>query len=79
MKATALAPGSHPGFARLKSQPNVFRAKLRQETKAKPEHADYAGVFNSTGRRTLVRLWVHADGSLGLRVELNPPEKGKAA
>jgi hypothetical protein len=74
LKPNALPPGSHPAFARLKSQPGVFRCKLRPETnKARPEHSDYSGtLLMAKGERANVRLWVHADGSLGLRVALAP-------
>jgi hypothetical protein len=45
-----LPPGPHPGFGKLKSQPGVFRCKLRPElNKAKPEHADYSGVLQLDG------------------------------
>ena len=59
-------------LARLKSQPGVFRCKLRPETKkAKPEHSDYSGtLLMANGERANVRVWVHGDGTLGLRVAL---------
>ena len=74
MKTNTLPPGVHPGFSKLKSQKNVFRAKLRSEAhKAKSEHADYRGMlFLDGGKKALLLLWVHQDGSLGLRVELLP-------
>ena len=74
LKPKALPPGNHPGFAKLKSQAGVFRCKLRLETKkAKPEHSDYSGtLLMGKGERAFVRVWVHADGSLGLRVALAP-------
>ena len=73
MKPNLLPPGSAPGFAKLKSQPGVFRCKLWPTTqKKKAEHADYAGVLTlSAGAKAQVLLWVHADdGTLGLRLEL---------
>ena len=72
LKPNVLPPGNHPGFARLKSQPGVFRCKLRPETKkAKPEHSDYSGtMLMANGERANVRVWVHGDGTLGLRVAL---------
>jgi hypothetical protein len=75
IKPTLLPPGPHPGFSRLKSQPGVFRTKLRPETnKAKPEHSDYAGVLQlDGGKKALCRVWVHGDQSLGLRVEMLKP------
>jgi hypothetical protein len=75
-----LAPGKHPGFGRLKSKPGIYRAKLwPQPNKARAEFADYRGTMPfEGGRKASVLLWCHADGSLGLRIELNPPEKGKA-
>lgn len=73
-RVSPLPPGCHPGFSKLKSQKNVFRAKLRPEPhKAKSEHADYRGtLFLDGGKKALALLWVHQDGSLGLRVELLP-------
>jgi hypothetical protein len=73
-----LPAGPHPGFARLKSQSGVFRCKLRPETnKEKPEYADYKGLLQlEGGRKASVLLWCHADGSLGLRLEMI--EKRKA-
>jgi hypothetical protein len=78
MKATTLPAGPHRGFSKLQSKPGIFRCKLRPEpNKAKPEHADYRGVISlDGGKQALVLLWCHADGSLGLRLEL--PEKRKA-
>ena len=72
MKPNLLPPGSAPGFAKLKSQPGVFRCKLWPVTqKKKTDHADYAGVLTlSAGARAQVLLWTHSDGSLGLRLEL---------
>jgi hypothetical protein len=79
IKTNRLAAGNHPGFARLKSQPGVFRCKLRPAAnKAKPEHSDYLGtLLMGNGERANVRLWVHADGSLGLRVALAPRKEGE--
>jgi hypothetical protein len=79
LKPNTLPPGNHPGFARLKSQVNVFRCKLRPETsKARPEYSDYSGtLLMAKGERASVRLWVHADGSLGLRVALAPRKEGE--
>jgi hypothetical protein len=77
MKPNLLPPGSAPGFAKLKSQPGVFRCKLWRVTqKKKTDHADYAGVLVlSAGAKAQVLLWCHADGSLGLRVELQKKDK----
>ena len=71
-KPTLLPPGPHPGFSKLKSQPGVFRCRLRPETKkAKPEYADYRGtLFLANGAKAFVLLWTHQDGSLGLRLEM---------
>lgn len=56
----------------------MFRCKLRPEThKAKPEHSDYSGtLLMGNGERAMVRVWVHPDGSLGLRVALEPRKEG---
>ena len=74
VKPNTLPLGNHPGFSKLKSQPGVFRCKLRPDTnKRDPRHSDYAGtLLMANGERAMVRLWVHADGSLGLRVALAP-------
>jgi hypothetical protein len=79
LKPNVLPPGDHPGFSRLKSQPGVFRCKLRPAAnKAKPEHSDYSGtLLMGNGERAEVRVWVHADGSLGLRVALAPRKEGE--
>ena len=37
----------------------------------KPEFADYSGtLFLAGGQKASVLLWTHADGSLGLRLEM---------
>jgi hypothetical protein len=71
-KSNLLPPGPHSGFGKLKSQPGVFRCKLRPElNEAKPEHADYSGILQlDGGKKGRVFLWCHADGSLGLRLEM---------
>jgi hypothetical protein len=71
VKPTQLPPGNHPGFAKLKSEPGVFRCKLRLVTnKAKPEFADYQGTLcMDNGIRASAMVWIHADGSIGLRLE----------
>jgi hypothetical protein len=71
-KPNALPKGQHPGFGKLKTQPGVFRGKLRAvAAKRDANHADYEGaIFLDGGRKAGVRLWVHADGSLGLRIAL---------
>jgi hypothetical protein len=69
-KPNTLPAGTAPGFAKLKSQPGVFRCKLWPcADKKLPEHADYRGTLQmSSGAKADVLLWVHVDGSLGLRV-----------
>jgi len=37
--------------------------------KSDPGHADYKGVLQLTGSKASVLIWVHSDGSLGLRLE----------
>ena len=70
IKPNLLPPGPHPGFANLKSQPGVYRCKLRPElAKRDPRHADYRGILPLTGSKASVLVWVHGDGSLGLRLE----------
>ena len=75
IKPNTLPAGPHPGFSWLKSQPGVFRCKLWPATdKAKPEFADYRGTLQmSNGAKADVLLWVHADGTLGLRVAVTKP------
>ena len=76
MKPTLLPAGTHPGFGKLVSNPNIFRCRLRPETnKRKPEHCDYAGVLLLDGRKALIRCWVHGDSTLGLRLEFVPEKK----
>ena len=76
-KPNLLPPGPHPGFSKLKSHPRVFRCKLRPvSSKPKAEHSDYHGLLQlDGGANASVLLWVHCDGSLGLRVELIAKEK----
>jgi hypothetical protein len=72
LKAQGLKPqpGQYRGFSQLKSQPGVYRCKLfHQAEKRDPGHADYKGVLPLTGSKALIFIWVHADGSLGLRLE----------
>ena len=69
--ARTVPPGTHPGFDHLKSQPGVYRCRLRQELdKRDPRHADYRGILQLTGSKALVLIWVGADGTLGLRLEI---------
>lgn len=77
-KPTLLPAGQHPGLGKLVSKPGVYRTKLRADVaKEKPEHADYKGLLQfEGGRKASVLLWCHADGSLGLRLEMI--EKRKA-
>jgi hypothetical protein len=72
MKPNLLPPGSHPGFSQLKEKAGVFRCSLKPVSqKKKPEYADYGGLLPlSGGSAAHVLLWVHADGNLGIRVEL---------
>jgi hypothetical protein len=70
VKPNLLPPGLHPGFQNLKSQPGVYRCRLRPETnKRDPRHADYRGTLQLTGSKASVLIWVHSDNTLGLRLE----------
>jgi hypothetical protein len=70
LKPRLLPPGPHPGFANLPAKAGVYRCRLRPElNKRDPKHADYRGVLPLTGSKALVLIWVHDDGSLGLRLE----------
>ena len=72
-----LPPGAHPGLKKLKSQSGVYRGLLRPVIKKrKPEHADYSGVLPLTGSKARVFVWVHEDGTLGLRLEKMHEQKG---
>ena len=65
-----LPKGQHPGFANVKAKPGVYRCKLWPATsKRDPKHADFKGVLQLTGSKASVMIWVHIDGSLGLRLE----------
>jgi hypothetical protein len=69
-QARKLPLGKFPGFSNLKSQAGVYRCKLHFQTdKSDPGHADYKGVLHLTGSKASVLIWVHTDGSLGLRLE----------
>ena len=69
MKPNLLPPGNYPGFAKLKSQPGVHRCKLWPNAEKKnPGHADYRGKLFIDGKPYTAFVWVHADGSLGLRL-----------
>jgi hypothetical protein len=68
--AKTLPRGQHPGFQNLKAQPGVYRCKLWPVTnKADPKHGDYRGTLQLTGSKASVLIWVHEDGTLGLRLE----------
>ena len=74
MNDKLLKPGSHPGFNHLKSQSGVYRCRLSPELhKRRPEHSDYKGILQLTGSKALILIWVHSDGSLGLRLEKITP------
>jgi hypothetical protein len=62
--------GAHPGFSKLPSKVGVYRCKLWPEiNKRDPSYSDYKGVLHLTGSKALILVWVHEDGSLGLRLE----------
>jgi len=70
MRPNLLPPDPHPGFQRLKSKPGVYRCLLRAvENKKNANHADYTGILPLTNSQAWILLWVHKDGSLGLRLE----------
>ena len=68
--------GTFGGFSNLPAKLGVYRCKLWPETnKRDPNHADYKGVLQLTGSKASVLIWVHVDGTLGLRLEkitINP-------
>jgi hypothetical protein len=62
--------GTHLGFSQLKSQLGVYRCELWPVVhKPKPEHADYSGILHLTNSKARILVWVHGNGSLGLRLE----------
>ena len=66
----ALPPGKHPGFSNLPSKSGVYRCKLHfQANKLDSGHADFKGVLQLSGSKASVLVWIHQDGSLGLRFE----------
>jgi hypothetical protein len=65
-----LPPGQHPGQAKLKSQPGIYRCALHPEIRKRdPKHADYRGILHLENAKCSVLLWIHADNSLGLRLQ----------
>ncbi len=82
VQAHKLPPGRFPGFSNLPSKAGVYRCKLHHQTeKSDPAHADFKGVLYLTGSKASVLVWVHTDGSLGLRLEKieNVRKNGEAA
>lgn len=70
-----LPPGPHAGFEKLKSQPGVYRCRLRPELRKRdPNHADYKGILELNNCKALILVWIHADGTLGLRLEKITPK-----
>ena len=79
-KPNLLKAGSHPGPP-AKTEQGVFRCVLKPVSAKKDStHADYHGVLVlSAGARAQVLLWTHADGTLGIRVELQKKDKRPVA
>ena len=70
MAVSASAGFRKSGWA---SGPSGLKLKRAIGRSRDPRHSDYAGtLLMANGERAMVRLWVHADGSLGLRVALAP-------
>jgi hypothetical protein len=64
-----LPPGVHPGFDKLPSEVGVYRCRLlRVIRKRDPKHADFTGILQLTGSKARIFVWIHVDGSLGLRL-----------
>ena len=73
-----LPPGIHSGLGHLKPHPGVYRCLLRRvRHKANPDHADYVGVLPLSDSQAWCCIWLHADGSLGLRVEKLPAHQSR--
>jgi hypothetical protein len=71
-KEKSIPKGIHPGFEHLAPQVNVCRCRLWPITEKQAEsHADYAGLLWLVHEKEAARvfLWVHTDGTLGLRVQ----------
>ena len=69
-QADPLAPGKHPGFKHLKPKPGVYRCLLRRvRHKANANHGDYVGILRLANCQAWVVIWIHKDGTLGLRLE----------
>jgi hypothetical protein len=67
---TKTLSGDFKGFSHLKQKAGVYRCLLRPERhKRKTEHADYKGVLPIANGKASVLIWVHVDGTLGLRLE----------
>lgn len=66
----------HPGFGKLKSQPGVYRCRLKRVRKKKdPNHADFQGVLHLQNAACQIFVWIHDDDELGLRLEKLTPEQ----
>jgi hypothetical protein len=75
MVTPKLPPGTAPGFAKLPAQTGVYRCKLFATRKRRPEYADYAGRLRVANGTAQVLIWLHSDGTLGLRLEKIVPRK----
>jgi hypothetical protein len=67
-----LRPGTHPasGFNQAPKQEGVYRALLKPcKNKTSPDHSNYAGFIQLANCVAGIRLWLHDDGTLGLRVQ----------
>jgi hypothetical protein len=69
--------GKYPGFSKLPAKTGVYRCRLKPElNKRDPKHADFRGILELTGSKASVLIWIHEDGSLGLRLEKIIDRKG---
>jgi hypothetical protein len=64
-----LPKGKHPGAGRLKSRPDVYRCVARRERRKRAGLSDYKGVLHLSNCRCWLNVFVHTDGSLGIRLE----------
>jgi hypothetical protein len=77
-----LKVGIHPGFDHLSPEVNVCRCKLwPAANKPNKDSADYIGKLWLIPEKVAARvfLWVHSDGTLGLRVQKLKRPKSKSA
>jgi hypothetical protein len=77
-KPNLVPAGSHPvaGYTKLNTQVGVYRTRLRPVNhKRDLKHADYYGDMQLANAKVHIYIWVHTDGTLGLRLAKSTPRK----